>query len=81
MSSPILPDLIPVIPEISIAIFSMFLLILGVFLREKLAEPLIRYGSLITIFVAFITLMVLPGGEALTFGNSFSSNRSFVFWW
>ena len=79
MSSPIFPDLIPVIPEILIAIFSMFLLILGVFLREKLAEPLIRYGSLITIFVAFIILIVLPEGEALTFGNSFINNEFCIY--
>ena len=79
MSSPILPDLIPVIPEISIAIFSMFLLILGVFLREKLAVPLIRYGSLIAIFVAFIILIALPEGEALTFGNSFINNEFCIY--
>ncbi len=79
MSSPNLPDLIPVIPEISIAIFSMFLLILGVFLREKLAEPIIRYGSLTSILVAFLILIVLPHGEALTFGNSFINNEFCIY--
>ena len=52
---------------------------LGVFLRKKLAEPLIRYGSLIAIFVAFIILIVLPEGEALTFGNSFINNEFCIY--
>jgi NADH-quinone oxidoreductase subunit N len=65
-----LASLVPVLPEIILAVGAMALLMLGVY-RTPLTETLIDALSIILLVVAGIAVVLLPEGKLVTFGGSF----------
>ena len=65
-----LASLVPVLPEIILAVGAMALLMLGVY-RTPRTETLIDALSIILLVVAGIAVVLLPEGKLITFGGSF----------
>jgi NADH-quinone oxidoreductase subunit N len=65
-----LASLVPVLPEIILAVGAMALLMLGVY-RTPRTETLIDALSIILLVVAGIAVVLLPEGKLVTFGGSF----------
>jgi NADH-quinone oxidoreductase subunit N len=65
-----LPDLIPVLPELVLAIGAMALLMLGAFRGEGTAV-LISWLAIALLAVAGVVVVMLPAGTLVTFGGSF----------
>ena len=65
-----LASLVPVLPEIILAVGAMALLMLGLY-RTPRTETLIDALSIILLVVAGIAVVLLPEGKLVTFGGSF----------
>jgi NADH-quinone oxidoreductase subunit N len=65
-----LASLVPVLPEIILAVGAMALLMLGVY-RTPRTETLIDALSIILLVVAGVAVVLLPEGKLVTFGGSF----------
>jgi NADH-quinone oxidoreductase subunit N len=65
-----LASLVPVLPEIILAVGAMALLMLGVY-RTPRTETLIDVLSIILLIVAGVAVVLLPGGKLIGFGGSF----------
>jgi NADH-quinone oxidoreductase subunit N len=65
-----LASLVPVLPEIILAVGAMALLMLGVY-RTPRAETLIDVLSIILLVVAAVAVVLLPAGKLVIFGGSF----------
>jgi NADH-quinone oxidoreductase subunit N len=65
-----LASLVPVLPEIILAVGAMALLMLGVY-RTPRTETLIDVLSIILLVVAAVAVVLLPAGRLVTFGGSF----------
>jgi NADH-quinone oxidoreductase subunit N len=65
-----LASLVPVLPEIILAVGAMALLMLGVY-RTPRTETLIDAPSIILLVVAGVAVILLPEGKLVTFGGSF----------
>jgi NADH-quinone oxidoreductase subunit N len=65
-----LPDLIPALPELVLAIGAMALLMLGAFRGEGTAV-LISWLAIALLAVAGVVVVMLPAGTLVTFGGSF----------
>ena len=65
-----LASLVPVLPEIILAIGAMALLMLGVY-RTPRSETLIDALSIILLVIAGVAVVLLPEGKFVTFGGSF----------
>ncbi|MBL4836460.1 MAG: NADH-quinone oxidoreductase subunit NuoN [Kordiimonadaceae bacterium] len=74
-----LPTLIPVIPEIVMAIGAMALLMLGVFQGDKSYSQMANL-ALLTLAIAGVTMLTQVGGERqVTFGGMFITDAFAVF--
>src|ERR1700722_6057337 len=65
-----LASIVPLLPEIILAIGAMALLMLGVY-RTPRSETLIDALSIILLVVAGVAVILLPEGKLVTFGGSF----------
>jgi NADH-quinone oxidoreductase subunit N len=65
-----LASLVPVLPEIILAVGAMALLMLGVY-RTPRTETLIDVLSIVLLVVAAVAVVLLPAGKLVTFGGSF----------
>jgi NADH-quinone oxidoreductase subunit N len=65
-----LASLVPVLPEIILAVGAMALLMLGVY-RTPRTETLIDALSIILLVIAGVAVVLLPEGKLVTFGGSF----------
>ena len=65
-----LASLVPLLPEIILAVGAMALLMLGVY-RTPRTETLIDALSIILLVVAGVAVVLLPEGKLVTFGGSF----------
>jgi NADH-quinone oxidoreductase subunit N len=70
MDSTQFPILVPVLPEIVLAVGALTLLMLGVF-RLKLPVRTIDYAAIALLLAAGGVLLALPGGKLVSFGGSF----------
>src|SRR4051812_12503448 len=64
------PSLVPILPEIVLAIGAMALLMLGAFRGEHTAR-IINWLSILLLVVVAIVVLRLPPGKLVTFGGSF----------
>jgi NADH-quinone oxidoreductase subunit N len=65
-----LASIVPLLPEIILAIGAMALLMLGVY-RTPRSETLIDALSIILLVIAGVAVVLLPEGKLVTFGGSF----------
>ena len=65
-----LQDLIPVLPEIALALGAMFLLMAGVVLGERSAA-LINSTAILLLIVVAVLVVLVPGGRHVLFNGSF----------
>src|SRR5947208_1919422 len=65
-----LPTLLPVLPEIVLALGAMALLMLGAFRGERSAV-MVNWLAIALLVVAGILVLSLPAGKLVTFGGSF----------
>jgi NADH-quinone oxidoreductase subunit N len=65
-----LASLVPLLPEIILAVGAMALLMIGVY-RTPRTETLIDALSIILLIVAGVAVVLLPAGKLVTFGGSF----------
>ncbi|MEM9223130.1 MAG: NADH-quinone oxidoreductase subunit NuoN [Pseudomonadota bacterium] len=73
MNATAFPDLLPVLPEILMALAALGLLVFGVFSRRENAAPAVSFLTIVTFTIAIIILAGFkPEGE--TFGGSFISD-------
>jgi len=66
----VLPNLAPALPEITLALGAMVLLMLGAFNGEKSA-PAIGTAAFLLLVVAGVFVWLLPSGKTVSFGGSF----------
>jgi NADH-quinone oxidoreductase subunit N len=65
-----LASLVPVLPEILLAVGAMALLMLGVY-RTPRTETLIDVLSIVLLIIAGVAVVLLPAGKLVAFGGSF----------
>src|ERR1700731_2294621 len=65
-----LASIVPLLPEIILAIGAMALLMLGVY-RTPRSETLLDALSIILLVIAGVAVVLLPEGKLVTFGGSF----------
>ncbi|RIK93089.1 MAG: NADH-quinone oxidoreductase subunit NuoN [Proteobacteria bacterium] len=70
MTPAVLPDLIPAIPELVLAIAAMALLVFGVFRRDDAAGS-VALGAVVAMGVALVGVLSMMPDRALTFGGMF----------
>jgi NADH-quinone oxidoreductase subunit N len=64
------PQLLPALPEIVLAVGTMVLLLAGVF-RGPRADARIHVGAILLLLVTAVLVVALPGDRLVTFGGSF----------
>ena len=74
----IVPDLMPALPEVVLAVAAMVLLMLGVF-RGNASTRMISWLSVLTLIVAGIFVLVGPAGGVVTFSGMFIVDQFAVF--
>ena len=74
-----LPNLVPVMPEIILAIGSMLLLMLGVFRGNKSFSQVTLLSVLVLVVTGFVLLTQVGGERQLTFGGMFVSDSFAIF--
>ena len=74
-----IPDLTPALPEIVLAVATLFFLMLGVFMRGSNNARTISYGCIIVLILAIPLMLVSTGGSVSTFGGVFVVNEYTVF--
>ena len=80
-----IPDLIPILPELFLALVVMALLMFGVFQKggdkeiDVKAFRLISWLSIISLIVALLLVMALPNGHLVAFNGLFLSDTYSVF--
>jgi len=74
-----IPDLTPALPEIVLAVATLFFLMLGVFMRGSNNAQTISYGCIILLILAVPLMLVSTDGSASTFGGVFVVNEFTVF--
>jgi NADH-quinone oxidoreductase subunit N len=65
------PALLPVLPELTLAVGAMALLMFGVYSRRDNAAPLINGIAIGLLIVAGLLVLWLPADKVVTFGGSF----------
>ncbi len=65
-----LPGLVPILPEIVLALGAMALLMLGVY-RSGRTVPLIDGAAIVLLIIAGVVVLLLPAGKLVTFDGSF----------
>ena len=70
MTPAVLPDLIPALPELVLAIAAMALLVFGVFRRED-ATSSVALGAVVAMGVALVGVLSMTPERTLTFGGMF----------
>jgi NADH-quinone oxidoreductase subunit N len=72
MNAPMqIPALLPILPELVLAIGSMGLLMFGVYYRGARLEQLANGIAIALLLIAGVVLVLLPSGKLVTFGGSF----------
>ena len=66
-----LPALLPVLPEIVLALGAMALLMFGVYCRDERLVPLTNGLAIVLLIVAGVIVLWLPADKTVTFGGSF----------
>ncbi len=74
-----LPDLLPALPEIFVALSAMALLMVGVFARRKNPTRMISYASVLVLLLATAMVGLVTDGHATTFGGMFVTDTFAVF--
>jgi len=80
-----LPNVVPALPELFLALVIMALLMIGVFQKGGAADRdakttrLISYLSIIALVLALLLVLTLSGGRLVTFSNMFVSDPFAVF--
>ena len=74
-----IPDLIPALPEIVLAVTTLILLMLGVFMRSLNIARTIAYACIILLLLAIPLMLVSTDGRVSTFGGAFVVNEFTVF--
>src|SRR5262245_19595666 len=70
-----LPALLPVLPELTLAIGAMALLMFGVYARRESVVPLTNGIAIGLLIIAGFLVLWLPADKAVTFGGSFIADR------
>jgi NADH-quinone oxidoreductase subunit N len=65
-----LPNLVPALPEIILALGAMFLLMVGVFGGER-SSMTVSVAAIVILVAACVAVVMLPSGRLSTFGGSF----------
>lgn len=65
------PALLPVLPEIVLALGAMALLMVGVYHRGERLERIANLGAIALLVLTGIIIVLLPSGKLVTFGGSF----------
>jgi NADH-quinone oxidoreductase subunit N len=73
-----IPAFGPALPEIILAVGAILLVLVGAFRGER-STPIINAGALALLAVAFIALLLLPDGKAVTLGDAFVVDRFATF--
>jgi NADH-quinone oxidoreductase subunit N len=79
------PDLMPVLPELFLAVMAMGLLMVGVFTKGRTPEQAVKAArtvnhlSVVTLFLTLLLLATVPGGRVLAFGGLFVSDGFALF--
>jgi NADH-quinone oxidoreductase subunit N len=72
MNGPVeIPALLPVLPEIAVALGAMGLLMFGVYYRGERLTQLSYWIAIAILVVAGLIILVVPGEKIVTFGGSF----------
>ena len=74
-----MPDLVPALPEIFLAVMSMALLMVGVFQKEEKAGRSVSYLAIATLVVTIAIVGVVTDGRASTFGGAFVTDSFAVY--
>jgi NADH-quinone oxidoreductase subunit N len=74
-----IPDLMPALPEIVLAVTTLILLMLGVFMRSLNIARTIAYACIILLLLAIPLMLVSTDGRVSTFGGAFVVNEFTVF--
>ena len=74
-----IPDLMPALPEIVLAVGSLALLMLGVFLRGSNIARTISYACIILLIVTIPVMLISTNEPASTFGGIFIVNEFTLF--
>jgi NADH-quinone oxidoreductase subunit N len=64
------PNLVPVLPEIILAVGAMALLMVGAFRGDRASEA-ITVSSIVLLIAAAMVVLMLPAGRVTTFGGAF----------
>ena len=75
MSLATIPNLIPALPEIFLALSSMILLMLGVFFNYERGSRVVSYASILALIITFIILGIISDGRSLTFEGAFINDN------
>ena len=75
MSLATIPNLIPALPEIFLALSSMILLMLGVFFNYGRGSRVVSYASILALIITFIILGIISDGRSLTFEGAFINDN------
>src|ERR1700750_2377817 len=65
------PALLPVLPEIVLALGAMALLMVGVYHRGERLERIANLGAIALLALTGVVILLLPSGKLITFGGSF----------
>jgi NADH-quinone oxidoreductase subunit N len=79
MQLAIIPNLMPAIPEIVLAVASLVLLMLGVFMRSSNIARTISYACIILLIVTIPLMFISTNGPVVTFGGVFIVNEFTIF--
>ena len=74
-----IPNLMPALPEIVLAVASLALLMLGVFLRGSNIARTISYACIILLIVTIPVMLISTNGPTATFGGVFIVNEFTLF--
>ena len=74
-----IPNLMPALPEIVLAVTTLILLMLGVFMRSLNIARTIAYACTFLLLLAIPLMLVSTDGRVSTFGGAFVVNEFTVF--
>ncbi len=78
MNAHAVPNLVPALPEILLAVAAMAFLMLGAFRRQE-STRLISWLSVAVLALALVMVLAPPGGRVETFGGMFVTDRFTAF--
>jgi NADH-quinone oxidoreductase subunit N len=74
-----MPNLVPAIPEIFLALAAMAMLMVGTFYKAENANRTVSYGAAILLLLTIVLLALVPAGRVVTFNGLFVTDGFAVF--